>query len=76
MNQDNDWDEFFALLEDAEVPRDFLSMENRKQVICARDPFEGWEEPPDNSDKRNRKRKRKHTTRFRLTRSQAQSVRA
>ena len=49
MNQYADWNEFFALLKDVDVPGDFLSTENRDQVICARDPFNGWEEPTENS---------------------------
>ncbi len=41
MNRYADWNEFFALLKDVDVPADFLSMEDRNQGICARDPFEG-----------------------------------
>ena len=32
-----DWDDFFAVLKDAEVPADFLDEKER-------DPFEGWNE--------------------------------
>jgi antitoxin VapB len=39
-----DWDRFFALLKDAEIPEDFLSAEERDQGPQDRDPFEGWEE--------------------------------
>ena len=49
MNQYADWNEFSALLKDVEVPEDFLSTEDRDQGICTRDPFEGWEEPTENS---------------------------
>ncbi|CAH2798955.1 MAG: hypothetical protein CBCREVIR_1957 [Candidatus Burkholderia crenata] len=45
MNRYADWNEFFALLKDVDVPADSLSMEDRNQGICARDPFEGWVEP-------------------------------
>ncbi|WP_158941124.1 hypothetical protein [Burkholderia sp. S171] len=45
MNRSADWDEFFALLKDLDVPADFLSMEDRNQGISAREPFDGWEEP-------------------------------
>jgi hypothetical protein len=49
MNRNADWDKFFALLKDVDVPEDFLSTENRNQGICTRDPFDGWEEPTENS---------------------------
>lgn len=40
----NDWDEFFRLRDQTEVPDDFLSPEERKMDDTTRDPFEGWEE--------------------------------
>jgi hypothetical protein len=49
MNQYADWNEFFALLKDVDVPEDFPSEEDRNQGIRTRDPFEGWEEPTENS---------------------------
>ena len=39
----DNWDSFFALLKDAEVPDDFLTPESRDQGVHDRDPFEGWE---------------------------------
>lgn len=39
-----DWDRFFALLEKANVPEDFLSPEERDQGPHDRDPLEGLEE--------------------------------
>ncbi|CAN7207739.1 hypothetical protein [Caballeronia sp. dw_19] len=50
MNRAADWNEFFALLKDVDVPEGFLSMEDRNQGIYARDPFDGWAEPPENPD--------------------------
>jgi antitoxin VapB len=38
------WDEFFAALANADVPADFLSLEERNQGTQDRDPFEGWHE--------------------------------
>ena len=40
------WDGFFAALERAKVPDDFLSKEERAQGLASqdRDPFAGWEE--------------------------------
>lgn len=43
----NNWDGFFAALQRAEVPADFLSPEERRlghRESPVRDPFEGWEE--------------------------------
>jgi antitoxin VapB len=38
-------EEFFKLLDDTEVPEDFLSPEERHSLPeTDRDPFEGWEE--------------------------------
>lgn len=38
------WDDFFAALEGADVPADFLDEKERNQGRQARDPFERWEE--------------------------------
>ncbi|HEY5206456.1 MAG TPA: AbrB/MazE/SpoVT family DNA-binding domain-containing protein [Roseiarcus sp.] len=38
------FDRFFAALAKAEIPDDFLSAGERRQVGTERDPFEGWEE--------------------------------
>jgi antitoxin VapB len=38
------WDDFFAALEGAEVPPDFLDQTERAQDPQDRDPFEGWRE--------------------------------
>lgn len=38
------WDDFFAALEDAEVPADFLGKQERNQGKQDRDPFKGWSE--------------------------------
>ena len=38
------WDGFFAALEGAEVPADFLDRLERNQGTQERDPFEGWSE--------------------------------
>jgi len=38
------WDSFFALLENTEVPADFLTPETRNQGISTRDPFSDWVE--------------------------------
>jgi antitoxin VapB len=37
-----DWGGFFALLDAADVPADFLDERERNQVGCNRDPFAGW----------------------------------
>jgi antitoxin VapB len=37
------WDEFFRLRDEADVPDDFLSPEERNQSPLRPDPFEGWE---------------------------------
>jgi antitoxin VapB len=36
------WDDFFAALEGADVPDDFLSEAERDQGVQDREPFEGW----------------------------------
>ena len=36
------WDGFFAARAAADVPRDFLSGEERRQPDQERDPFQGW----------------------------------
>ena len=38
------WDSFLALLQDAQVPDDFLSVQERNPSPHSRDPFEGWQE--------------------------------
>jgi antitoxin VapB len=38
------WDDFFAALEGAEVPADFLDKTERGHEPHERDPFEGWRE--------------------------------
>ena len=38
------WDDFFAALNGANVPTDFLTAEDRQQEQQDRDPFEGWTE--------------------------------
>jgi antitoxin VapB len=38
------WDDFFAALDGAEVPADFLSAEERNQGTQDRDPLDGWRE--------------------------------
>ena len=38
------WDGFFAARAAADVPRDFLSGEERRQPDQERDPFQGWRE--------------------------------
>jgi antitoxin VapB len=40
----HDWDRFFALLKEADVPKDFLTPEDRQQGEQDRDPLEGLEE--------------------------------
>lgn len=39
-----DWDDFFAALEGADVPADFLDEKERGQEAQERDPLEGWRE--------------------------------
>jgi antitoxin VapB len=39
-----DWDGFFDALKHTNVPKGFLSKQERKQREEQRDPFEGWEE--------------------------------
>lgn len=36
------WDDFFAVLKDADVPADFLDKKDRDQGKQDRDPFEVW----------------------------------
>lgn len=38
------WDDFFAVLKDADVPAGFLDAHERDQGTQARDPFDGWSE--------------------------------
>ena len=38
------WDGFFAALDGAEVPGEFLSEGERGQGLADRDPFAGWSE--------------------------------
>jgi antitoxin VapB len=38
------WDAFFAALEGADIPADFLDKGERRQEAPERDPFEGWSE--------------------------------
>ena len=38
------WEDFFAALEGAEVPADFLDQTERAQQPHDRDPFDGWPE--------------------------------
>ncbi len=38
------WDGFFAALNGADVPADFLSEKERRQDSPQRDPFDGWRE--------------------------------
>jgi antitoxin VapB len=38
------WDDFFATLKDAKVPRGFLGKSERKQKSQNRDPFSEWNE--------------------------------
>jgi antitoxin VapB len=39
-----DWNGFFAAVEQARVPPDFLDREERAQVSTRHDPFEDWRE--------------------------------
>jgi antitoxin VapB len=38
------WNGFFAALDSAEVPDEFLSDKERNQEVSDRDPFAGWSE--------------------------------
>ena len=38
------WDEFFKVLQGAELPGDFLDPKERTQNSPSRDPLEGWPE--------------------------------
>jgi len=38
------WDGFFAALEQADIPADFLDAKERETGPHTRDPFEGWTE--------------------------------
>jgi antitoxin VapB len=40
----NNWDDFFKVLQGAEVPADFLSESERRQTIYDQDPFADWQE--------------------------------
>lgn len=40
----HDWESFFALAAEVEVPDDFLDERERSQEVTSRDPFEGWQE--------------------------------
>ena len=40
----NNWDNFFSLLKNSNVPEDFLNPTERNQPTQNRDPFEGWNE--------------------------------
>ncbi|RUS67753.1 Antitoxin VapB2 [Saezia sanguinis] len=40
----DNWDGFFAAIENAEVPKDFLNKKDREQTKQKRDPFDGWKE--------------------------------
>jgi antitoxin VapB len=39
-----DWESFFALAAEAQVPENFLDERERNQGFGTRDPFEGWQE--------------------------------
>ena len=39
-----DWESFFALAAEIQVPEDFLDERERAQEFTSRDPFEGWQE--------------------------------
>lgn len=39
-----DWNGFFAAVNKADIPADFLDERERKQALQNRDPFEGWHE--------------------------------
>ena len=38
------WDDFFAALDGADIPADFLSARERNQGMQHRDPLDGWRE--------------------------------
>lgn len=38
------WDDFFAALDGADIPADFLDEKERQQGTQERDPFDGWRE--------------------------------
>lgn len=38
------WDNFFSLLKNINIPEDFLNPSERNQQTQNRDPFEGWNE--------------------------------
>ena len=38
------WDDFFAAIKGADVPAEFLTVEERRQETQNRDPFDGWRE--------------------------------
>ena len=40
----SNWDGFFAALNNADVPEDFLNTQERSQASSERDPFAGWQE--------------------------------
>ena len=40
----SNWDNFFSLLKNSNVPEDFLNPTERNQPTQNRDPFEGWNE--------------------------------
>ena len=40
----HDWESFFALAAEVDVPEDFLDERDRNQGLSTRDPFEGWQE--------------------------------
>jgi len=40
----SNWDEFFAMLKQDDVPADFLTPENREKGLHERDPFSDWTE--------------------------------
>lgn len=39
-----DWEGFFAVAADIEVPEDFFDKRERNQEFSSRDPFDGWQE--------------------------------
>ena len=39
-----DWESFFALAAEIQVPEDFIDERERNQEFTSRDPFEGWQE--------------------------------
>lgn len=40
----SNWDNFFSLLKNINIPEDFLNPSERNQQTQNRDPFEGWNE--------------------------------